>query len=63
MKQQRAVSRSRQSSRQSRREKPGRIGKGFTPRLNAAIVRLAIWGLMPIRMAQRLLRKLAGGRP
>ena len=31
--------------------------------IKALIVRLAIWGLLPIRPAECLIRRLTGGRP
>ena len=37
--------------------------KPISSRIKAMIVRLAIWGLMPIRTADCLLRRLTGGRP
>ena len=37
--------------------------KPISSRIKAMIVRLAIWGLMPIRTADCLIRRLTGGRP
>ncbi len=37
--------------------------KSILSRIKALIVRLAIWGLMPIRTADCLIRRLTRGRP
>ena len=37
--------------------------KSIRVRLKALIARMAIWGLMPIRTADCLIRRLTGGRP
>ena len=37
--------------------------KPFRVRIKALIVRLAIWGFMPIRTADCLIRRISGGRP
>ena len=37
--------------------------KSILSRIKALIVRLAIWGFMPIRTADCLIRRISGGRP